>query len=456
MKTRLISWLAVCVIGCAAVIIALWDSARRRDADQQYEQARLNLEAEIEAAKNSPGHRLAEAESVIWETIEPETLITRLISIKEAKQETICEAFFCFQGLVDAGTNAFPSIRNYATNGHNVTFISTVMDAWFNHNEIFGILKLPGLRNTGKPRKTSNAYIPATTRIGIIDVIRSIECPGPIKAEVLKCFLNSPANIYELVYCAESLLEIDPVAYHDIIIAAVRNGLAAPETDSFSNHFDRLYLFSFLVKVGDPEMAEIMSLYLYVNGKMDYANFSFISAALGEKCVSILADLLDNPDMTLSDRRMVISESMKYVGTNEGANKIFHDTFFSAETDNDLKKDMISNLAGFYKQVTITVDNGITNMSEEFQKGDPVSKENAQARLAFLEEMRDRYTPEEKGRKKAMERVFEIITQEMNYAINPSAYSEPPNFKASEIGFAASAWLYPVKEGVSWDGYENF
>lgn len=456
MKTRFISWLAVCVIICAAVIITVWDNQRRRDAAQQYEQVRRNLEAEKEAVRNSLGHPPHKTESVIWESIEPETLITRLISIKEAKQETIREAFFCFQGLVDAGTNAFPSIRSYATNDHDVTFISTVMDAWFNHNEIFGTLKLPGLRETGKPRKSSNAYIPASTRIGVIDAIRSIECPGPIKAEVLKCFLNSPANIYELVYCAESLLEIDAAAYHDIVIAAVRNGLAAPETDSMSNHFDRLYLFSFLVKVGDPEMVEIMSLYLYKDGKVDYANFIFISAALGEKCVSILADLLDNPDMSLSNKKMVVSESMKYVGNNEGANKIFRDTFFSAETDNDLKKDMISNLAGFYKQVTVTVDNGIINMSEEFQKGDAVSKENAQARLALLEEMRDRYTPEEKGRKKAMERVFEIITEEMNYAINPGAYSEPPNFKASEIGFAASAWLNPVEEGVSWDGYENF
>lgn len=456
MKTRLISWLAICVVVCAAVIIALWDNVRRRDAAQQYERARLNLETEIEAAKNSPDYRLTEAESVVWETIEPETLITRLISIKEAKQETICEAFFCFQGLVDAGTNAFPSIRNYATNGHNVTFISAMMDEWFNHNEIFGILKLPGQHITKEPRKTSNAYTPATTRIGIIDVIRSIKCPGPIKAEVLRYFLNSPANIYELVYCAESLLEIDPVAYHDIIIAAVRNGLAAPKTDSFSGHIDRLYLFSFLVKVGDPEMAEIMSLYLYEDGKVDYTNLSFVSAALGEKCVPLLADLLDNPDLPPSDRRLVVSESMKYVGTSEEANKIFRDTFFSAETDDGLKRDMIRNLAGFYKQVTISVKYGGITMTEEFQKGDALSKENAQARLALLEEMRDRCTPEEIGRRRAMEQLFEIITAEMNYAINPGAYSEPPNSALRGISLLASTWLNPVEEDVVWDGYEDF
>jgi len=70
--------------------------------------------------------------------------------------------------------------------------------------------------------------------------------------------------------------------------------------------------------------------------------------------------------------------------------------------------------------------------------------------------MRDRCTPEEIGRRRAMEQLFEIITAEMNYAINPGAYSEPPNSALRGISLLASTWLNPVEEGVVWDGYEDF
>ena len=422
-KTILIS-AAVCaaVIGVSGYCVL---NAERQAAEEvskrsaEWDAERAELESRL---ANAQSGGIAIPENVeISSSMDPILLVERLKKLDDNdNRKKLREALFSFQGLVEAGTNSIPAIRNYFTSGENVR----LSGGGNNNNGPFGgggpnfggnnanngnNFRGPngggfgganfGGMNFGGGR---NSAVPASTRIGLIDVLHDI---GVEEAYILLGqIVPTVTEARELVYLSGILQSIDPSSFVGTTVTTARNLLA----DSNISNGDKRQLMNLLSQLGDTEYAAAMLDNLYVDGRLDGATLDFLTRTLGEGAIPTIYNAFMDANASDQDRARLLMSTMNYIGSNQQATEMFNTAFAGVSENRGLQNMMLMGLSGIGPGQNITPD-------------------VAANRLAVLNSLQQQYNDP------SMNNVFAAARTQLEYYSNPSAYDQPPQIDMRQI-----------------------
>lgn len=421
-KTILIS-AAVCaaVIGVSGYCVL---NAERQAAEEVSKRS-----AEWNAERAELESRLANAQSggvVIPENVEITSAMDPILLVERLKKldandnrKKLREALFSFQGLVEAGTNSIPAIRNYFTSGENVA----LADGGPNFGGGFGGNNAPNGNNfrenfrgnNGGPNGGPNfggmnfgggrnSAVPASTRIGLIDVLNDI---GVEDAYVLLGqIVPTVTEARELVYLSGILQSIDPSSFVSTTVTTARNLLA----DSNINNGDKRQLMNLLAQLGDTEYAAAMLDNLYVDGRLDGATLDFLTRTLGEGAVPAIYNAFMDANASDQDRARLLMSTMNYIGSNAQATEMFNTAFAGVSENRGLQNMMLMGLSGMGPG-----------------QNQNITPEMAASRLNMLNSLQQQYNDP------SMNNVFAAARTQLEYYSNPSAYDQPPQIDMRQI-----------------------
>ena len=421
-KTILIS-AAVCaaVIGVSGYCVL---NAERQAAEEVSKRS-----AEWDAERAELESRLANAQSggvVIPENVEITSAMDPILLVERLKKldandnrKKLREALFSFQGLVEAGTNSIPAIRNYFTSGENVALTG----GGPNFGGGFGGNNAPNGNNfrenfrgnNGGPNGGPNfggmnfgggrnSAVPASTRIGLIDVLNDI---GVEDAYILLGqIVPTVTEARELVYLSGILQSIDPSSFVSTTVTTARNLLA----DSNINNGDKRQLMNLLAQLGDTEYAAAMLDNLYVDGRLDGATLDFLTRTLGEGAVPAIYNAFMDANASDQDRARLLMSTMNYIGSNAQATEMFNTAFAGVSENRGLQNMMLMGLSGMGPG-----------------QNQNITPEMAASRLNMLNSLQQQYNDP------SMNNVFAAARTQLEYYSNPSAYDQPPQIDMRQI-----------------------
>lgn len=414
-KTILIS-AAVCaaVIGVSGYCVL---NAERQAAEEVSKRSAVwdaeRAELESRLANAQSGGVVIPENVEITSSMDPILLVERLKKLDaNDNRKKMREALFAFQGLVEAGTNSIPPIRNYFTSGENVR-----LTGGGNNNGPFG----GGGPNFGGPNGGSNggpnggpnfgganfgggrnSTVPASTRIGLIDVLRDI---GMEDAYILLGqIVPTVTEAGELVYLSNILQSIDPSAFVGTTVTTARNLLA----DSNINNGDKRQLMNLLSQLGDTEYATAMLDNLYVDGRLDGATLDFLVRTLGEGAIPTVYNAFMDPNASDQEKGRLLMSTMNYIGSNAQATEMFTTAFAGLSENRGMQNMMLMGLSGMGPGQNITPD-------------------VAANRLSVLNSLQQQYNDP------SMNNVFAAARTQLEYYSNPSAYDQPPQIDMRQI-----------------------
>ncbi|MBO4544567.1 MAG: hypothetical protein J5773_02145, partial [Verrucomicrobia bacterium] len=329
------------------------------------------------------------------------------------------EALFSFQGLVEAGTNSIPAIRNYFTSGENVALAG----GGPNFGGGFGGNNAPNGNNfrenfrgnNGGPNGGPNfggmnfgggrnSAVPASTRIGLIDVLNDI---GVEDAYILLGqIVPTVTEARELVYLSGILQSIDPSSFVSTTVTTARNLLA----DSNINNGDKRQLMNLLAQLGDTEYAAAMLDNLYVDGRLDGATLDFLTRTLGEGAVPAIYNAFMDANASDQDRARLLMSTMNYIGSNAQATEMFNTAFAGVSENRGMQNMMLMGLSGMGPG-----------------QNQNITPEMAASRLNMLNSLQQQYNDP------SMNNVFAAARTQLEYYSNPSAYDQPPQIDMRQI-----------------------
>ena len=421
-KTILIS-AAVCaaVVGASGYYVL---NAERQAAEEvskrsaEWAEERAELESRLANAQS--GGVVIPENVEISSSMDPILLVERLKKLDDNdNRKKLREALFAFQGLVEAGTNSIPPIRNYFTSGENVILLGGNP---FGGGPNFGGNNFRGPNgggfggpnggpNGGGPNFGGmnfaggrNSAIPASTRIGLIDVLHDI---GVEEAYILLGqIVPTVTEARELVYLSGILQSIDPGAFVNTTVTTARNLLA----DSNINNGDKRQLMNLLAQLGDTEYAAAMLDNLYVDGRLDGATLDFLTRTLGEGAIPTIYNAFMDANATDQDRARLLMSTMNYIGSNAQATEMFNTAFAGVAQNRNLQNMMLLGLSGAGPG-----------------QGQNITPEMAANRLNLLNNLQQQYNDP------SMNNVFAAARSQLEYYSNPSAYDQPPQIDMRQI-----------------------
>ncbi|MBR4248818.1 MAG: hypothetical protein IKQ24_01540 [Verrucomicrobia bacterium] len=424
-KTILIS-AAVCaaVVGASGYYVL---NAERQAAEEvskrSAEWAEERAELESRLANVQSGGVVIPENVEISSSMDPILLVERLKKLDDNdNRKKLREALFAFQGLVEAGTNSIPPIRNYFTSGENVILLGSNPfgggpnfggnnfrgpngggfggpnggpNGGMNGGPNFGGMNFAGGRNSA---------IPASTRIGLIDVLHDI---GVEEAYILLGqIVPTVTEARELVYLSGILQSIDPGAFVNTTITTARNLLA----DSNINNGDKRQLMNLLAQLGDTEYAAAMLDNLYVDGRLDGATLDFLTRTLGEGAIPTIYNAFMDANATDQEKGRLLMSTMNYIGSNAQATEMFTTAFAGLSENRGLQNMMLLGLSGAGPG-----------------QGQNITPEMAANRLNLLNNLQQQYNDP------SMNNVFAAARSQLEYYSNPSAYDQPPQIDMRQI-----------------------
>lgn len=314
---------------------------------------------------------------------DPEELVEMLYTLdNESERKKLRRAIYCFQALTESKINPIASIRGYYTSGHNVILASSgkVRSASIDINE-------------GVP-------VPPSTRLGLADVLRDIGTSESIG--LLSRVLPTALSASEATYIARILLSLDPELFRNISITTARNMLSVTTLA----RDDKRELLSLLIELKDTEMAQVLAGQLLANGKLDRDILDFLHKTMGEDAMPLIHSIFGNPELTMADRADLIRVSMDYVGTNEQATDIFSISMHSEEVGTPIRAILVL---------------GLTGMNDRNNTPPDLAPDVAQSRLNLLNSLEQEY-----GQTRGMGSSFNTTREQLEYSLNPGAYTERP------------------------------
>ncbi|MBR5691927.1 MAG: hypothetical protein IKX46_08265, partial [Verrucomicrobia bacterium] len=399
------------------------------NAERQAAEEVSKRSAEWDAERAELESRLANAQSggvVIPENVEITSAMDPILLVERLKKldandnrKKLREALFSFQGLVEAGTNSIPAIRNYFTSGENVALAG----GGPNFGGGFGGNNAPNGNNfrenfrgnNGGPNGGPNfggmnfgggrnSAVPASTRIGLIDVLNDI---GVEDAYILLGqIVPTVTEARELVYLSGILQSIDPSSFVSTTVTTARNLLA----DSNINNGDKRQLMNLLAQLGDTEYAAAMLDNLYVDGRLDGATLDFLTRTLGEGAVPAIYNAFMDANASDQDRARLLMSTMNYIGSNAQATEMFNTAFAGVSENRGMQNMMLMGLSGMGPG-----------------QNQNITPEMAASRLNMLNSLQQQYNDP------SMNNVFAAARTQLEYYSNPSAYDQPPQIDMRQI-----------------------
>lgn len=409
--------IVVSAIICATVVGAsgyfVLQSERNVAKEISTRSARWDAEkAELEEALSKAQSGIVVAAPSDQENVsdlDPLLLVQRLSNLNEDNRKKVREALYCFQGLVEAGTRSIPPIRDYFTGGENVLLNGRAGQP----ADAMGPGGGPGQGRNGMREmmgnwmgrnRGGNSIVPASTRLGLMDVLKDIG--GDDAIALLGQIVPTALNASELVYLSSILQGIDSSAFVSVTLTTARNLLA----DSGVSNGDKRQLYELLAQLGDTEYAASLLDSLYVDGNLDMSTLDFLVNTLGEGAMNSIYNAFNDPNASQQTQGALMMRAMNFVGSNAQATEMFNTSFNAVGNNQMLKNMMMLGLAG--------VGPGSEGMTPE----------NAINRLSVLNTYEQQY-----GNDPAMANVLSAARTQLEYRSNPGAYSEAPQIDFRQL-----------------------
>lgn len=370
-----------------------------------------NLEAQLHDTLQQPLH--AETEIVSLDTVDPDAIVARLNTLDPDRRKQIREAQFCFQQLVELGTNSLPAIRDYFISRNNVEFFPAGTKTISLNLPAEALAQLPAeAQNISQEiqvkeeKKVADpkSVIPFSTRLGLVDVLRDIATSSAY--DLLSQVIQVALDPSELIYMSAILQEVNPELYTTVTIQTARNMLAG---NTLTNT-EREALYDLLIQLGDTEVATLTGGHLMNEGKLDAKMLDLMLKDQGANAIYAIYDAYKTAN--IGDKMQIVNKTMDYVGTNSMATEMFDSVFNAQETVAPIRSTMLLGLGGI-------------NTSDGFNSSNYMTPETASARLALLDQLEEKY-----GNSGNINR---IVREQLDYYSNPSAYSEAPAINATDI-----------------------
>lgn len=403
-KSILVSAVAicVCVVGASGYYVLKADRNAAEEVNKRtalWDDERAQLEAEISRARSGVTQTAAPSHE-ITSGLDPIVLVERLRNLGEDNRKRIREALFCFQGMVEAGTESVEPIKGYFLSGDNVQLSGMGRGEG---NPFEGRMGMQGgpmsgeMRNRGMGMGRGGGMIPASTRQGLIEVLGDIG--GDEAIGLLGQLVPTALDASELVYMSRVLQGIDESAFRNVTITTARNLLASSEI----NNADKRQLFDLLAQLGDTEYAAAMQNNLIVDGRLDGTTLDFLVRSLGEGAMPAIYSSFMDPNIAQQDQARLMASAMNFVGSNTQANEMFN-TALNAVGDNQGLKGMM-----------------LMGLSGAGPGGEGMTPDVAQNRLNYLNTLEPQFANDQN-----MLGLLQTARAQLEYRANPGAYPEPP------------------------------
>lgn len=394
--------ICVCVVGASGFYVLQADRNAAEEVTkrtERWDEERAQLEAEISRARSGVSNVAAPAHE-ITSGLDPIVLVERLRNLGDDNRKRVREALFCFQGLVEAGTESVDPIKGYFLSGDNVQLSGMGRGEGNPFEGRMGMQAgpMPGeMRNRGMGMGRGGGMIPASTRQGLMEVLGDIG--GDEAIGLLGQLVPTALDASELVYMSRVLQGIDENAFRNVTITTARNLLASSEI----NNVDKRQLYDLLAGLGDIEYAAAMQNSLIVDGRLDGTTLDFLVRSLDESAMPAIHSSFMDPNIGQQDQARLMAAAINFVGSNTQANEMFS-TALSAVGDNQGLRGMM-----------------LMGLSGAGPGGESITPDVAQNRLNYLNTLEPQFANDQN-----MLGFFQTARTQLEYRANPGAYPEPP------------------------------
>ena len=422
MNTKTLTTL-ICTAGAIGIVAACW-----LICEHQYRLCSQNVvhpqtTATTPETTQEPAPQIEEK---ILSNVDPAMIFQRLNQLRPNTRNTVREAFFCFQGFLDAGSNSFPAIRKYAESGHNVILAG---NRW-SDIEPRDPKKTPvsSFQSAG-----SILIIPASTRMGLVDVLKEINTLEAFN--ILAQILPTSQDAFEVVKISRILLTRDSSAFAERIRGTARVMLATTKTKK-----DRHELIKLLAEAGDIEPIQLLAQELMDNGKLDRSALDPYFNTLKADALPTLSALFKDTNTSERDRRLLLKTAFSYVGNDALANEMYLSSYTGADLSelppvSDTNKNPINTkmmllcelLAEGREEMGIagTDEDGKAYFQSMVDDRGTITPEIAQSRLNFLNTL-----PEDDEQ---MISYIDAIREKFNAKIHPESFPEDYQFQLDKL-----------------------
>jgi hypothetical protein len=298
----------------------------------------------------------------------PQEILDELLNIKlgadNSRNADLRLIVFKLETLKQRGADAVPSIRSFI--GRNVDVNYSQQDVASSDSSKaavaahgLGRVNIGGLAGmTGRgvvARRARNLQslqadwvVPPSLRLGLVGVLKQIG--GADSEQALAEMLNRTGRGVEIAYLTVTLEEVAPGKYQNIAITAAKELLLTPPAIDNPDNLDQLsksYLYGVLEFYKDTSFASNASQMLVgADGRLDQDATDYLSTVLKEQSVSAFYAAYQNPALTnQTDRMLIRSDVLNYVGQNPQANAMLAETLDDPNVDSRIKAITLIGLA---------------------------------------------------------------------------------------------------------------
>lgn len=253
-----------------------------------------------------------------------------------------------FETLADLGYDSLPAIKEFLGKYEDVDYPS-------------GIVRSPNLKPENEPandgitpawarmRLESNSLLPPSLRLGLIDVLKSID--GPEAQKILADLMSTTGRGIEVSYAARALQEMTPDQYRDLALTVAKDLLTNPPKIDHPGRLDensQAYLMEVLAMYHDTSFAaNAQQSLVSSDGKLDRNALDYINKTMKDQAIPAITQAYKDHRITNHwEKAALVNAALGYVGTYPQANVIFSDLVTNTLLPLSMRSMAIQNVAG--------------------------------------------------------------------------------------------------------------
>lgn len=302
----------------------------------------------------------------------PQEILDELLNIKlgadNSRNADLRLVVFKLETLKQRGASAVPAIRafmgrnvdvNYsqqdvaASDNNQAATGGTAVGRGFNRGSIGGLTGAAGRggvvrRARNLPTLQADWVVPPSLRLGLVGVLKQIG--GAESEQALAEMLNRSGRGVEIAYLTVALEGIAPGKYQNTAVTAAKELLMNPPAINDPDNLDQLsrsYLYGVLEFYKDTSFAgNAQQMLVGADGRLDQDAMDYLTTVLKEQAVSAFYAAYQNPALTnQSDKMLIRSDVLNYVGRNSQANTLLAQTLDDLDLEPRLKAATLLGLA---------------------------------------------------------------------------------------------------------------
>jgi hypothetical protein len=214
-----------------------------------------------------------------------------------------------------------------------------------------GVLGRNGIARRARNLQTLQAdwVVPPSLRLGLVGVLKQIG--GAEGEQALAEMLNRTGRGVEVAYLTVILEGLAPGKYQNTAVTAAKELLMNPPAINDPDNLDQLsrsYLYGVLEFYKDTSFAgDAQQMLIGADGRLDQDAMDYLTTVLKEQAVSAFYAAYQNPALTnQTDRMLIRSEVLNYIGPNPQANALLTETLDDPNVDSRVKAITLIGLAG--------------------------------------------------------------------------------------------------------------